>query len=432
MASWATACCWPVVALDIVALLRTVTTGASTALAVTCVLLAVASGRLRNPLAWPPVIVLVVLVIGGSVFAPRYREQYSRWTRTARPTASCRGRSSTAMTSGRTSTCRSSSDRWLAGFGPDIPPDARWKYTESVYVTMLLRGGILLLGIYLAFMVRLAIEGRRLMRDGPPLDVGIGSAAVAIVLVLAVTQIIATYFTTSGAPQVVWVLAALVVAAGVGRREHSGDPARHRGVDAQPAAAGAGRGARRGRLYAVLPAAHAPRARPAALRDQRALTTGFLVRRRPRAVLVQNPPIVPGAIAYIYCRLTGARLVLDSHPRGFGLKGSLAGRLFRPLHERFMRHAAATMVASEPLADEVRRAGGRPLVVHEPPPLWRIDAPPAPDAPDERPVGRHLRHRRAGRRGRRGRPADARRRASCSRAIQTAARRRCARRRRRT
>ena len=36
--------------LDAVALLRTVTTGASTALAVTCVLLALVSGRLRNPL----------------------------------------------------------------------------------------------------------------------------------------------------------------------------------------------------------------------------------------------------------------------------------------------------------------------------------------------------------------------------------------------
>ncbi len=107
------------------------------------------------------------------------------------------------------------------------------------------------------------------------------------------------------------------------------------------------------------------------------LTVGFLARRRPRALVVQNPPIVPGVIAYIYSRLTGATLVMDSHPRGFGLKGSRAGRLFRPVHERLMRHAAATMVASDPLADEVRRAGGRPLVVHEPPPLWRIDAPPA-------------------------------------------------------
>jgi MYXO-CTERM domain-containing protein len=208
-----------VVALDIVALLRTVTTGASTALAVTCVLLAVASGRLRNPLAWPPVIVLVVLVIGGSVFAPRYREQYQPVDRGPQAHGIVPRTIVYRYDIWKDQYLPVLEHRWVAGFGPDIPPDARWKYTESVYVTMLLRGGVLLLAIYLAFMVRLAIEGRRLMRDGPPLHVGIGSAAVAIVLVLAVTQIIATYFTTSGAPQVVWALAALVAAAGLQRRE---------------------------------------------------------------------------------------------------------------------------------------------------------------------------------------------------------------------
>jgi hypothetical protein len=210
-----------VVALDIVALLRTVTTGASTALAVTCVLLAVASGRLRNPLAWPPVIVLVVLVIGGSVLAPRYREQYQPVERGPQAHGIVPRTIVYRYDIWKDQYLPVLEDRWLAGFGPDIPPDARWKYTESVYVTMLLRGGILLLAIYLAFMARLAIEGRRLMRDGPPLDVGIGSAAVAIVLVLAVTQIIATYFTTSGAPQVVWALAALVTAAALQRQEQS-------------------------------------------------------------------------------------------------------------------------------------------------------------------------------------------------------------------
>jgi hypothetical protein len=209
-----------IVALDVIALLRTVTTGASTALAVTCVLLALASGRLRNPFVFLPAILLVALVIAGSVFAPRYREQY-------RPTT--RGTQAHGIVP-RTIVYRYDiwndeylpvlERRWLAGFGPDIPPDAKWKYTESVYVTMLLRGGVILLAIYVALMARLAIEGRRLVRAGPPLDAAIGSAAVAIVLILAVTQIIATYFTTSGAPQVIWTLAALVVAAGaaVGRQ----------------------------------------------------------------------------------------------------------------------------------------------------------------------------------------------------------------------
>ena len=204
-----------VFALDTLALLRTVTTGASTALVVTCVVLALLSGRVRNPLTWIPIGVLLVVVLGGSVFAQRYKEQYH-------PTKD--GGVASHGIIPRTIVYRYDiwtdqylpvlEDRWLTGYGPDIPPDARWKYTESVYVTMLLRGGVLLLVIYGAFMVRLAVEGRRLVRAGPALEAGIGSAAVALVLVLAVTQIIATYFTTSGAPQVVWTLAALVAAAG--------------------------------------------------------------------------------------------------------------------------------------------------------------------------------------------------------------------------
>jgi hypothetical protein len=203
-----------IVTIDAVALLRTVTTGASTALAVTCVLLALASGRLRKPLVWVPAVLLVAVIIAGSVFAPRYREQYHPTTRGPQAHGIVPRTIVYRYDIWRDQYLPVLEDRWLAGFGPDIPSDARWKYTESVYVTMLLRGGVILLAIYLAFMVRLAVEGRRLVRAGPALDAVIGSAAVAIVLMLVVTQIIATYFTTSGTPQVVWTLAALVVAAG--------------------------------------------------------------------------------------------------------------------------------------------------------------------------------------------------------------------------
>jgi hypothetical protein len=212
-----------VVVLDVAALLRTVTAGASTALAVGGFVLALASGRLRNPFAWPVVAVLLALIVGGSVFAPRYNEQYQS------------GESNGATAHGivpRTIVYRYElwrdqflpvlEDRWVAGYGPDIPPDATWKYTESVYVTMLLRGGVILLAIYLALMLRLAVGGRRLVRAGPPVDVVVGSAVIAIVAVLAVTQIIATYFTTSGAPQVVWTLAALVAAGTVAARRGQG------------------------------------------------------------------------------------------------------------------------------------------------------------------------------------------------------------------
>jgi colanic acid/amylovoran biosynthesis glycosyltransferase len=105
-----------------------------------------------------------------------------------------------------------------------------------------------------------------------------------------------------------------------------------------------------------------------------AITFAFLLRRRPRVVVATNPPIIPATLALLLGRFWGAELILDSHPRGFGLKGSTVGKLFAPLHRYLIRHARATIVASPTLVETVRRAGGRPLVVHEAPPHWRIDS----------------------------------------------------------
>jgi glycosyltransferase involved in cell wall biosynthesis len=106
-------------------------------------------------------------------------------------------------------------------------------------------------------------------------------------------------------------------------------------------------------------------------------TSLFLLRKRPSAVVATNPPIFPALIAYVYCRLAGARLILDSHPRGFGHKGSRLGTAMTPLHRFLVRRAAATLVASNELADTVRNWGGRAEIVHEAPPLWSIQDPPS-------------------------------------------------------
>jgi colanic acid/amylovoran biosynthesis glycosyltransferase len=105
-------------------------------------------------------------------------------------------------------------------------------------------------------------------------------------------------------------------------------------------------------------------------------TSAFLMRRRPSVVVATNPPIFPALIAYLYGRLTRTDLVLDSHPRGFGHKGSRLGTVMAPVHSYLVRRALATLVASDELARTVTRWGGRPLIVHEAPPLWAIDAPP--------------------------------------------------------
>ncbi len=98
-------------------------------------------------------------------------------------------------------------------------------------------------------------------------------------------------------------------------------------------------------------------------------TFGYLFSRRPRAVIVTNPPIFPGLIAWLYCAVTKAPLVLDSHPSAFGdapMSKQVAG-----IHAWLTRHAATTMVTVPKLAKIVQGWGGQADIVHEAPPPHR-------------------------------------------------------------
>jgi glycosyltransferase involved in cell wall biosynthesis len=98
-------------------------------------------------------------------------------------------------------------------------------------------------------------------------------------------------------------------------------------------------------------------------------TCSYLLSRRPRAVIVTNPPIFPGLIAVGYCMAAKAPLLLDSHPSAFGaapMAKQVAG-----VHAWLARRAAATMVTVPELAEIVRDWGGRADIVHEAPPARR-------------------------------------------------------------
>ncbi len=113
-----------------------------------------------------------------------------------------------------------------------------------------------------------------------------------------------------------------------------------------------------------------------------ARTVRYLITRRPRAVIATNPPVVPGLLAWAYGKLTGARVMLDSHPSSFdpNVHGQLARQL--PLHRWLTRRVAGTIVTGPELAQQVRDWGGRPIVFHEAPPTWTVPAPgPVADPP---------------------------------------------------
>jgi glycosyltransferase involved in cell wall biosynthesis len=110
-------------------------------------------------------------------------------------------------------------------------------------------------------------------------------------------------------------------------------------------------------------------------------TACWLLRLRPRAVAVQNPPTPAAYLVAGYARLARVPLLLDSHPVAFGRKDSKLWGALLPLHRRLARRADLVLVTVEDLAAEVRSWGGRAQLVHEAPPAVTAPAgdPPARD-----------------------------------------------------
>ena len=105
----------------------------------------------------------------------------------------------------------------VTGYGPDTPPNLAFTYTESVYVTILLRGGLPLLFLYAGLMVSLALRARDLRHD-PDAERRVIAQVLPILIVLVVfEQLTTNYFVNAGFPFLFWVLAALLMA-GTGTR----------------------------------------------------------------------------------------------------------------------------------------------------------------------------------------------------------------------
>ena len=81
----------------------------------------------------------------------------------------------------------------VTGYGPELPPGAVWQYTESQYVTLLLRGGLPLLVIYGFLNWSLFAQARR--RSGRPgVDRVIGRTTEALVVILVPMLVVENYF----------------------------------------------------------------------------------------------------------------------------------------------------------------------------------------------------------------------------------------------
>jgi glycosyltransferase involved in cell wall biosynthesis len=106
------------------------------------------------------------------------------------------------------------------------------------------------------------------------------------------------------------------------------------------------------------------------------LRTGYYVlRTRPRTAVVTNPPIFAGLVVYAWGRLVGTKIVLDSHPGGFGAQGDRVAAQLQSLHKWLVAHSAFSFVASPKWGDVVHAWGGETEIVHEAPGNWRCTTP---------------------------------------------------------
>ena len=77
-------------------------------------------------------------------------------------------------------------------------------------------------------------------------------------------------------------------------------------------------------------------------------------------------------MAWAVGRAVRARVVLDSHPGGFGAQGDRVAARVQGLHRWLVRRVDRSLVAAPVWADLVESWGGRALVVHEAPGSWQF------------------------------------------------------------
>ena len=155
-------------------------------------LIGLMSGQGRRMLAW----LCVAVVIGGGVFGPlikdRVVQQEAQRTNRGSVVPATDNRIPLQTMEDGIHTCDRTN--FVSGYGPNLPPGLYFDFAESLYVTLLLRGGILLLLTYLAVMGALALRARSAAHSVETERRVIGRAVLVLVPLLMLIDIIETYF----------------------------------------------------------------------------------------------------------------------------------------------------------------------------------------------------------------------------------------------
>jgi len=199
-----------IAAVDAIALLETLSLAPIIALVVCVAVLGVWYKGVSRVLVGLVVVVVACLALFGARIDARFSEEYGR----------APGAQGSALVP---STIQYRYDLWTnqllpmlkghvtTGYGAVLPSQFQnFPYTESLYINLLYRGGVVLLLVFLGLAVAMVAAGLRARRDRDPLQQALGPAVVLGALSLVVIGLIESYFTDDGPPQVLWMLLGLL------------------------------------------------------------------------------------------------------------------------------------------------------------------------------------------------------------------------------
>jgi O-antigen ligase/polysaccharide polymerase Wzy-like membrane protein len=102
----------------------------------------------------------------------------------------------------------------LTGYGTEPPATLSFGYTESLYVTLILRGGLPLLLVYFGLVAALLVQTRPLLAD-PDIERRVVARLLTILFVMLIfMHLFISYFVDSGLPHLLWILAGVAFGAG--------------------------------------------------------------------------------------------------------------------------------------------------------------------------------------------------------------------------
>ena len=202
---------WATLGASLVALTMTFTFTAMFGLVAGILVLGLLAGRLGSIARWGVIVALPIVALLGPYMSERVEEQFRPRAGDDRP-ALLPETIDYRFQVWQEEYLPAVAESPVLGYGPELPDTITWGYSESMYLSLQLRGGVLLVLTFAvlvwAFLAVMAAPAR-----SPDATVRIpAQVVIAVTVVLIPMHATFPYFASPGMPHVIWVLAGIALA----------------------------------------------------------------------------------------------------------------------------------------------------------------------------------------------------------------------------